>query len=40
MADYTLAEPMDAGIRAFMDNYFDVMHFQDMDLFDKVEPCR
>jgi hypothetical protein len=36
MADYSLAEPMDAGIRAFMDNYFDVMHFQDMDLFDKV----
>lgn len=36
MADYTLVEPMDEGIRKFMDDYFDVLHFQDMDLFDKV----
>ena len=36
MADYTLVEPMDPGIKMLMDNYFDVMHFQNMDLFDKV----
>jgi hypothetical protein len=36
MADYSLVEPMDEGIRKFMDDYFDVLHFQDMDLFDKV----
>ena len=36
MADYTLVEPMDPGIEKLMDNYFDVMHFQDMSLFDKV----
>jgi hypothetical protein len=36
MADYTLVEPMDPGIKKLMDNYFDVMHFQNMDLFDKV----
>jgi hypothetical protein len=27
---------MDPGIKKLMDNYFDVMHFQAMDLFDKV----
>jgi hypothetical protein len=36
MADYTLVEPMDTGIKKLMDDYFDVLHFQDMDLFDKV----
>ena len=36
MADYSLVEPMDPGIKGLMDDYFDVMHFQDMDLFDKV----
>ena len=36
MADYQLVEPMDPGIKKLMDDYFDVLHFQDMDLFDKV----
>lgn len=36
MADYTLVKPMDPGIKKLMDDYFDVMHFQDMNLFDKV----
>lgn len=27
---------MDPGIKKLMDNYFDVLHFQDMDLFDRV----
>lgn len=36
MADYTLVEPMDPGIKKLMDEYFDVLHFQDMNLFDKV----
>lgn len=27
---------MDPGIKKLMDDYFDVMHFQDMNLFDKV----
>ena len=27
---------MDAAIKKLMDDYFDVMHFQDMDKFDKV----
>ncbi|CAB4632905.1 MAG: hypothetical protein F2613_01905 [Actinobacteria bacterium] len=36
MADYKLVEPMDPGIKKLMDDYFDVLHFQDMDLFDKV----
>ena len=36
MADYSLVEPLDPGIKKLMDDYFDVLHFQDMDLFDKV----
>lgn len=36
MADYSLVEPMDTGITRLMDDYFDVLHHQDMDLFDRV----
>lgn len=36
MVDYSLVEPVDAGIKKLLDDYFDVMHFQDMDLFDSV----
>jgi hypothetical protein len=36
MADYSMVEPLDSGIKKLMDDYFDVLHFQDMDLFDKV----
>jgi Putative lumazine-binding len=36
MADYSLVPSIDPSIKAFMESYFDVMHFQDMDLFDKV----
>lgn len=36
MADYSMVEPLDPGIRKLMDDYFDVLHFQDMALFDKV----
>jgi len=31
----THPEP-DAGIQTLLNNYFDVLHFQDMDLFDRV----
>ena len=31
-----MVEPLDPGIRKLMDDYFDVLHFQDMALFDKV----
>lgn len=36
MADYSLVEPLDPGIQKLMNDYFDVMHFQDMELFDRV----
>lgn len=36
MADYSLVPDMDPGIRKLMDDYFDVMHFQDMEMFDRV----
>jgi Putative lumazine-binding len=36
MADYSMVEPLDPGIKKLMDDYFDVMHFQDMTVFDKV----
>lgn len=36
MADYSLVEPLDEGIRRLMDDYFDVMYFQDMEKFDRV----
>jgi hypothetical protein len=36
MADYTLVDPIDPGIKKLMDDYFDVMHLQNMELFDKV----
>ena len=36
MADYSLVGGIDPDIKTLLDNYFDVMHFQDMDLFDQV----
>ena len=36
MADYSLVDIKDSAILKLMDDYFDVMHHQDMDLFDKV----
>ena len=36
MADYSLVEPLDEGIKKILDDYFDVMHFQDMQKFDRV----
>lgn len=36
MADYSLVEPLDEGIKKLLDDYFDVMHFQDMQKFDRV----
>lgn len=36
MADYSLADIKDPAIIKLMDDYFDVMHFQNMELFDKV----
>jgi len=36
MADYSLVDIKDPAILKLMDDYFDVMHHQDMDLFDKV----
>ena len=36
MADYSLVPNMDPEITALMDDYFDVMHFQDMEKFDRV----
>lgn len=36
MVDYSLVGQIDAGIKKLLDDYFDVMHFQDMVLFDAV----
>lgn len=36
MADYSLVDIKDPAIIKLMDDYFDVMHFQNMELFDKV----
>ena len=36
MADYSLVDIKDPAIIKLMDDYFDVMHFQNMQLFDKV----
>lgn len=36
MADYSAVEPLDSGIRKLMDDYFDALHFQDMEVFDRV----
>jgi hypothetical protein len=36
MADYSLVPNLDPGIKKLMDDYFEVMHHQDMQLFDKV----
>lgn len=36
MADYSRIASLDPGIKELLDNYFDILHFQDMDLFDKV----
>lgn len=36
MVDYSLVGQIDTGIKKLLDDYFDVMHFQDMVLFDSV----
>lgn len=36
MADFSLVEDIDPAIRKLLENYFDVLHLQDMELFDKV----
>ena len=36
MADYSLVDIKDSAIVKLMDDYFDVMHHQNMELFDKV----
>jgi hypothetical protein len=36
MVNYSKVETLDPAIKKMLDDYFDVMHFQDMDLFDKV----
>jgi hypothetical protein len=36
MADYTNVDIKDPAIIDLLDNYFEVLHFQNMDLFDKV----
>lgn len=36
MADYSLVPDMPQDIRDFMDDYFDTMHFQNMETFDRV----
>lgn len=36
MADYSLVPEMPQSIRDFMDDYFDTMHFQNMETFDRV----
>jgi hypothetical protein len=36
MADYSQVEPLDPGIKKLMDDYFEVMHHQDMQKFDRV----
>lgn len=36
MADYSAVPTLDPAIKSMMDDYFDVMHFQDMEKFDRV----
>lgn len=36
MADYSAVGELDAAINKLLDDYFDVLHFQDMALFDRV----
>ena len=36
MANYSLVGNIDPAIKSMLDDYFEVMHFQDMSLFDKV----
>lgn len=36
MADYSLVDIKDPAILRLMDDYFEVMHHQNMELFDKV----
>ena len=36
MGDYSRVPNIDPAIKSMMDDYFDVMHFQDMDKFDRV----
>lgn len=36
MADYSRVDIPDPAITKLLDDYFDVLYFQDMDLFDKV----
>lgn len=36
MADYSIVQNLDPAIKKLLDDYFDVLHFQDMELFDKV----
>lgn len=36
MADYSLTPNIDPDIKKLMDDYFDVMHHQDMEKFDRV----
>lgn len=36
MADYSIVKNLDPAIKKLLDDYFDVLHFQDMELFDKV----
>ncbi len=36
MADYSQVSIQDPKVIQLLDNYFDVMHHQDMDLFDQV----
>ncbi len=36
MADYSQVEIEDSAIIKLLDDYFEVLHFQDMELFDKV----
>ena len=36
MADYSKVSIKDPAIIRLLEDYFDVMHFQDMELFDKV----
>ncbi len=36
MTDYSQVRELDPAIKTLLDNYFDVMHFQNMQLFDQV----
>jgi hypothetical protein len=36
MTDYSQVGELDPAIKTLLDNYFDVMHFQNMQLFDQV----